>query len=260
MTSLEEAQTYLDAYQTSSLEEKTSLWRSLSKEAKAEVRRLDRLKYVVPENATSNPREEISPSGQYKLVITSFETRGDGWDYTQGLVYRRGSDEPIANVCRNYSAFPFLWVEGHAKGDFLVCGEDYQGQTVIDLTTGRRRDHLPEEANEGHGFCWASYTYDAEHEVLFVDGCYWACPYEWRAYDFSDPMGKGWPQLETFDEKGEQVSMEVSHKAPAFVEGSIVFYETKSFEDYENQAAGTEIDGAGRPAGHQLQRRQAAPR
>jgi hypothetical protein len=29
---------------------------------------------------------------------------------------------------------------------------------------------------------------------LVVGGCYWACPYETRFYDFSNPMA-GWPQL-----------------------------------------------------------------
>jgi hypothetical protein len=30
--------------------------------------------------------------------------------------------------------------------------------------------------------------------MLIVNGCHWACPYEFRFYDFSDPMA-GWPEI-----------------------------------------------------------------
>jgi hypothetical protein len=139
--------------------------------------------------------EHLSPSGKYRLVITPFETKPNCWDYTQGLVYRVGSDSPIAEVQRNYSHFPFLWVENHPNGhDYLVTGQDYQGQTVIELDTGKRKDCLSDGAEEGYGFCWAAYEFNASSQILVVSGCIWACPYEYRFYDFSDPM-EGWPEI-----------------------------------------------------------------
>lgn len=149
--------------------------------------------YFIPENRNGDPVEKFSPSGKYKLVVEVFSTGKNTWAYSQGTVYK--DNEIVGQIRRNYAAFPFAWVENHPNGhDYLIGGEDYQGQTVIELDTGKRRELLPEEAKKGHGFCWASYKYIPEHQLLFVSGCYWACPYEFRFYNFSDPMN-GWPQL-----------------------------------------------------------------
>jgi hypothetical protein len=132
-------------------------------------------------------RESTSPSGTYKLVIRMYGTREGCWNYTRGTVYK--DDQEIADVQRNYSQFPFSWIEGHKNGhDYLVCGEDYQGQTVVELDTGKRVDYLPPEAEKGHGFCWAGHEPSPDGTLLGVAGCYWACPYEARVYDFTDPM------------------------------------------------------------------------
>ena len=145
----------------------------------------------------SRNQEHLSPSGKFKLVVTPYATKPGCWAYTQGRVYRNGVDSPIAEVRRNYSSFPFLFIEDHPRGPFLICGEDYQGQTVIELDTGKRADFLPEAAAKGHGFCWVEYKFDAPTGLLVVRGCVWACPYEFRIYDFSDPMNAGWPEIES---------------------------------------------------------------
>jgi hypothetical protein len=142
--------------------------------------------------------EHCSPSGRYKLVVESVPTKPGCWNYSRGRVYRAQAcecvGEPIATVDRNYAAFPFLFVEDHPRGDFLVCGADYQGQTVIELATGKRVDHLPPEAEKGVAFCWVRARYDVIPRMLVVEGCFWACPYEFRFYDFADPMA-GWPEI-----------------------------------------------------------------
>lgn len=134
-----------------------------------------------------------SSSGKYTLEVSSKETKPGCWNYTTGVVKLR--DHVLAEVDRNYSSFPFLFIEGHRTSphrfdehDYLVCGSDYQGQTVIDLCCSEREDFLPESAKKGHGFCWAAYEFDSKSQILVVDGCHWACPYEFRFYDFSDPM------------------------------------------------------------------------
>lgn len=145
--------------------------------------------FFVPENEIiDSTKEHISPSGNYKLVVSSFKTGANSWNYTQGKVYKVGSDEPIAVIQRNYSSFPFLFIENHPKGEFLLCGKDYQGQTIIELTTGNVKDCMSNGSDKGVGFCWASYEYNPQYNILVVDGCIWACPYEYRLFDFSDPM------------------------------------------------------------------------
>jgi hypothetical protein len=185
--------------------------------------------YFVPENAGES-HEKLSPSGLYKLKITRYTTTKGGWSYSQGLVFRQGSDEPIAEIRRNYTSFPFSWIENHPNGHpYLVCGEDYQGQTVIELDTGKRRDFVPVEAAQGAGFCWSSHEFHAETSTLVVDGCYWACPYEFRFYDFSDPMS-GWPEIKFDDAKDCYAYADQRH--PTFeADGTIKTYQTEDNDD-----------------------------
>lgn len=172
-------------------------YKALSAEEKDFYRKTKKALHFAPENEQAgSTKEHLSPSGKYKLVTSKFTTTPTSWSYTQGKVFQVGSDTPIAIVQRNYSAFPFSFVEGHANGhDYIVAGQDYQGQTVVELDTGKRRDTLSDGTDKGHGFCWAESRYDAASQVLTVCGCHWACPYEFRFYDFSNPM-EGWPEIE----------------------------------------------------------------
>ena len=166
-----------------------------------------------------------SDSGKYELYITKHSKYG----YSKCKVYHDGV--LITEICRNYYDFPFLFIENHPNGNsYLICGEDYQGQTVVELNTGRKRNFLPKEAKKGHGFCWANYTFDAATQVLVVDGCYWACSYEFKFFDFSDPIEKGWPELELEGQGGYVYS---DDKAPE-IEGNII-RTFKSEWDEENE-------------------------
>lgn len=195
MNTLEQAKAFLGR-----LQELGKEWRAKLKELPEDVQevfwKLRKSSFYVEE--TRNPkcrREHPSPDGQYKLVVDSYSPKDGGWNLTQGLVYHLSSDKPVAVVQRNYSSFPHLWVE-HPNGHlYLVCGEDYQGQTVLEVDTGARKDYLPEDAKQGFGFCWVQYEFDKTSQTLVVEGCIWACPFEFRFYDFSNPM-EGWPQLE----------------------------------------------------------------
>lgn len=139
------------------------------------------------ETIAGDPIEHASESGRYRLVVTKHATGKGTWAYSRGRVY--DGERLVAEVCRNYSAFPFLFVEGHPCGDFLVCGEDYQGSAVVELATGR-------VVSAGtSNFCWASYTASPSKRTLAVEGCYWAAPYEMILVDFADPMCAPLPVL-----------------------------------------------------------------
>jgi hypothetical protein len=187
--------------------------------------------YFTPENEVEGSRKEIlSPSGKYKLVVSRFGTGPGSWNYSQGVVYRKDDDQPIATVQRNYGAFPNLFIEGHPKGNFLVCGKDYQGQTVIELDTGKRRDLMSDGSDKGWGFCWASYEYNAPNQLLVVCGCHWACPYEHRFYDFSDPMN-GWPEVEP----EERVDADEKKDPELDPDGTMHCYMTRYIEDEDHE-------------------------
>ena len=191
-------------------------------------------KFFVKENAGKS-YEKLSPDGKYRLVVTSYSTAKGCWNYTQGLVYRVGEDKPLFEVQRNYSDFWCGWVN-HPNGKaYLVCGEDYQGQTVLELDTGRRRDFLPTEAAKGCGFCWVDCEFDAGTQILTVSGCVWAAPFEYRFYDFSNPM-EGWPELQPIDAEGKDTYIDADRKHPTFEpEGTIKTYQTKIDDDDEDE-------------------------
>lgn len=194
----------------------------------------DRAAFFTPENEQEDSRREISsPEGKYKLVVSSFSTGQGTWDYSQGKVYRTDAGELVAIVQRNHDSFPFLFVEGHPNGhDYLVCGEDYQGQTVVELDTGGRRDHLPEEAKRGVAFCWVDASFEAPVAMLVVEGCIWACPYEYRFFDFSDPM-RGWPEIEA------DTMIDADRRKPTFdADGTITCYQSEHVEG----AKGDEVE------------------
>lgn len=216
-------------------------WREAYKALPPEVQRLydtlRKVRFLKPENEVKGSREETSsPSGAYRLVVSEFSEGPGTWAYSQGIVYRKDDGIPIATVQRNYSAFPHHFVEGHPNGhSYLVCGEDYQGQTVVELDTGARRDVMSDGAGEGTGFCWASYSFHAPTRTLVVEGCHWACPYEFRFYDFSDPMS-GWPEIKLPE------WLEADAKAPD-IDGDIIrAYKTRALDD---ESVATDKENAG---------------
>lgn len=137
----------------------------------------------------------VSPFGDYELTIDPYSTGPHTWKYSRGRVRRSKSPDVIADVKRNYGHFWHAWVR-HANGnDYLLCGEDYQGQTVVNLSTGGTVSYFPEEGHDGTGFCWTVAFPSPDTRFLAVEGCVWACPYEVVFFDFSDPDQLPYPEL-----------------------------------------------------------------
>lgn len=151
-------------------------------------------------SARGEATQHVSPTGRYRLTVTLHETEPGCWGYTKGAAYGSSNCEPVAVVCRNYPAFPFAWVEDHPNGhDYLVCGADYQGQTIVELDTGQRVDYLPSEAARGAAFCWASIEPSPSRRTLAVAGCIWGGPFEIQLVDFDNPMSPRFPVLEVVE-------------------------------------------------------------
>lgn len=130
-----------------------------------------------------------SPSGRWRLETVQFNT-GKGYiGYTRGQVFDAQTNRLVATIYRNYSDMWRLWVENHkiTGADYLLTGEDYQGLTIVNLTSGEMRSYLPEAAGQGWGWCIVHAELMPDGVTLKMDGCYWACPYEVRVLDFSNP-------------------------------------------------------------------------
>ena len=150
-------------------------------------------KHFIDAVKVGDSHERMSPSGKYKLVTSQYKTKDGCWNYSRGQVYRHddttGNDDAIADVKRNYGSFEFCWVEDHPNGhSYLVAGEDYQGQTFVELDTGKRRDVTPDGWEKGWGFCWTGVHPSPDKKLLAVVGCYWGGPFDTVFFDFRDPM------------------------------------------------------------------------
>lgn len=187
-------------FTTSYMDEKKyrSIYDALPRPLQYEVSRLRRAEHFKPQNALlKESTEHISPSVKYKLIVVPYKTGNKNWNYTEGTVYKIGSNKPITVVKRNHAPFPFAFIENHPNGhDYLVCGEDHQGQTIIELDTGKRVDYIPDDAYQGAGFCWAAIIPSPSKTLLAIDGCIWGGPYEVVIVDFSDPMSPPFPEIE----------------------------------------------------------------
>ncbi|QSF45627.1 hypothetical protein [Paenibacillus tianjinensis] len=136
-----------------------------------------------------------SPSGKFKLEIHHYYHK-DGiriYTYTKGIVTDI-EDNLIDIIYRNYDPFVFSWAEVQGK-EYLLCGLDYQGYTIVDLFGKETKHYVPEAAYKGHGFCWAEIICFEQKKLLVVDGCYWAAPYELVFYDFSNPLSLPYKEL-----------------------------------------------------------------
>lgn len=138
----------------------------------------------------------MSPSGNYSLEMISYSNGPGKWEYSQGLIRNYKTGDVIADVKRNFRHFPYSWCEGHPSGhDYLICGEDYQGQTIVELDTGKRVDHISDDAESGGGFCWTAHYPSPDGKFIFVDGCIWAAEYELIQFDFSKPLELPYQEL-----------------------------------------------------------------
>lgn len=163
-------------------------------------RRQGRAPYYIPENVIADSKRSVlSPSGHYRLDIQRYRTGPQTWDVSRGIVLRTADNIIIADIKRNYGAFWNAWVNHPNGNEYLLCGEDYQGYTVVNLTQGFSDSYLPVRALQGWGFCWANVLPSPDGMTLAVEGCYWACPYDLVFYDFSQPDCLPLPELRRFE-------------------------------------------------------------
>ena len=135
--------------------------------------------------------------GKYSLIISSYKTKPGFGNVTSGEIFCE--ERLIATIYRNYGDFWYHFIINHSKTghDYLLCGEDYQGYNVVNLSTGANHVYIPKAALEGVGWCIIGVDdYDPESCELLVDGCFWACPYEQIKFDFSNPEQLPLPVLD----------------------------------------------------------------
>lgn len=145
-------------------------------------------------------KEDVSPTDRFRLEVRPCPTGANRWNYTRGEVTRLTDNRLLSVVERNYSAFWHCWVlhpDGH---EYLLCGEDYQGYSVIDLTAEREHVFLSEAGLKGGGFCWAEILPSPDGLALAVSGCIWGGPFDALLLDFSQPHELPLPEIGRLDD------------------------------------------------------------
>jgi hypothetical protein len=158
-------------------------------------KRNQQFKYFLDEYKLKETETHFSPSQKYRLYIEFYNYK-EGYyrySYTKGMVTNLETQKTI-EIKRNIGHFLFKWMTKDNR-EYLLCGQDYQGYSIVELNNLEIYDFVPEEAYEGLGFCWASIE-DLDGDKLIVEGCIWAHEYERIVYDFSNPLKLPYPELE----------------------------------------------------------------
>ncbi len=105
-------------------------------------------RFFVPENRIANSdKTVISPDGHYELEIYRYSTGPKSWDYSRGVVKRLSDNKVIADIKRNYGHFWYAWVKHPNGNEYLLCGEDYQGYSIVNLAKETYEVVFPESAS-----------------------------------------------------------------------------------------------------------------
>ena len=125
---------------------------------------------------------------------------------------RRVDTGEVAATIRCNDAYVFHgWVTREGR-DYLLCPEDFQGQSVVDLADGRVEGFSTGEDD----FIWTEFHPSRDASLLAILGCYWACPYEVVVYDFRTPMILPLPVVARFELPGNDARFRSWIAADAF--------------------------------------------
>jgi hypothetical protein len=84
----------------------------------------------------------------------------------------------------------YSFIEHKNGRNYLVFSIDLYGYSVIDLSDYRHIHYVPESSfSKGQEtFIWTNVLYNRRNNLIAVDGCFWAGPWQTDFFDFSRPM------------------------------------------------------------------------
>lgn len=153
------------------------------------LQKKDLEQYFVENNLIKSKTKQYEYK-EYILEVEEYKTREKCWNYTKGIIKKNGIK--ICEIKRNYSSFFHLFYSHSNGNDYLICGEDYQGYTIFNLTKEEKYSYVPNSWFTGTGFCFV-YVEKEESidgkitDLLRVEGCHWGAPFEIMELDFSNP-------------------------------------------------------------------------
>ena len=162
-----------------------------------------------PECFTKEAREELDGI----IIVTRDFSCKNHPDYPRGVI---GSENDVivdGNIIYSFHTLNesgSFWSFVHQNGKrYLLFKQNLYGYSVLDIATGQDYRYYPKGSFPGgETWIWMIPYYNAQNNILAIDGCYWACPSSITLADFSDPMketiyldvneyhGEGYPDLE----------------------------------------------------------------
>lgn len=128
----------------------------------------------------------ISPNDKFRLESCNYHQAKDdvNWDITKVKIFDNKSNDKSFEFFSSDGRFFHSWLQTSNK-EYLICAEDlFGGQTVIDLTSKQMSSYSPDE----DGFIWTDFHLSPDGRTLATVGCFWACPYVIKIYDFVNPL------------------------------------------------------------------------
>lgn len=112
-----------------------------------------------------------SPSGKYTLELTPYVVKDARCPfYCVVEIVRTADQERMGKIIRNESDFPFLFIEGYEGKDYLLCAEDYQGFTIINITEGKKYDYIAEKSKRDLALRICDFYISPDKKVLAIEG------------------------------------------------------------------------------------------
>jgi len=148
--------------------------------------RINMARYLQKASLLSDKHETYdSPTGNYRMEIDVFRssTYSAHRYLSVATITDQRNEEHVATIARNYDPFWHCWLEYNGV-EYLLCSEDFEGETVVDLMHRRTESYSSKEDR----FIWAEFYPSPSRNRIAIIGCYWACPYEVIVYDFTDPL------------------------------------------------------------------------
>jgi len=156
-------------------------------------------KYFTAANLIKGETDKsISPCMKYEIRIERYRTVAGGWDYTRGIVWDRSKHLKIADIKRSGPDFWYCWVQQRDRR-ILLCSEDPQGYTVVDLTYNEQHTYIDPKARSGLGFVWNHVVPSPDGERVAVLGTIYDAAKMCILYDLTKPDILPLPMLRSLD-------------------------------------------------------------
>lgn len=128
----------------------------------------------------------VSRNEKFRLETSNYhQAKNDvNWDVTKVEIFDNQSNETLFEFFSSDGGFFHSWLETKDV-EYLICAEDlFGGQTIIDLTNKK----MSSFSENQDGFIWTEFHLSPDGKTLAIIGCFWACPFVIKLYDFRNPL------------------------------------------------------------------------